>query len=118
MRFPRDQYRTGRQAHHLLGDTAQEMDFSESSNQTLDYTITFASKRQACPTVLYVVELSSLGSTGMTTVPEAYIEDLKMEADRTVQSYLARITAVGLTGEVKSSCTEGIDQNLHDYPNQ
>jgi nucleotide-binding universal stress UspA family protein len=76
------------------------MDFSESSNQALDYAITFASKLQARLTVLHVVEVFPLGSADMTTVPEAYIEDLKMEADRTMQSYLARITAAGLTGDI------------------
>ena len=81
---------------HILVPT----DFSESSNQALDYAITFASKLQARLTVLHVVELFPLGSADMTTVPEAYIEDLKREADRTMQLYLARITAAGLTGDV------------------
>jgi nucleotide-binding universal stress UspA family protein len=36
----------------------------------------------------------------MTRVPEAYIEELKREANRPMQSYLARITAAGLTGAI------------------
>jgi nucleotide-binding universal stress UspA family protein len=76
------------------------MDFSEASNQALDYAITFARKLQARLTVLHVVEVFPLGRADMTTVPEAYIEELKREANRPMQSYLARITAAGLTGDV------------------
>ena len=75
------------------------MDFSEFSSHALDYAITFASKLQARLTVLHVVELLPLGSMDVTTFPEAYISDLKMAAHRTMQSYLARITAAGLTGD-------------------
>jgi nucleotide-binding universal stress UspA family protein len=81
---------------HILAPT----DFSEASNQALDYAITFAGKLQARLTVLHVVELFPLGRADMTTVPEAYIEDLKREANLLMQSYLARITAAGLTGDV------------------
>jgi nucleotide-binding universal stress UspA family protein len=80
---------------HILVPT----DFSESSSHALDYAITFARALQARLTVLHVVELFPLGSAEVMTIPEAYIEDLKTEADRTMQSYLARITATGLTGD-------------------
>jgi nucleotide-binding universal stress UspA family protein len=50
--------------------------------------------------VLHVVEVFPLGRADMTTVPEAYVEDLKREADRLMQSYLTRITAAGLTGDI------------------
>jgi nucleotide-binding universal stress UspA family protein len=78
---------------HILIPT----DFSASSDHAVDYAMTFASKLQARLTMLHVVELFPLGSTEIMAVPEAYSEELKMEAERAMQSSLARIRAAGLT---------------------
>jgi universal stress protein A len=83
-------------SQHILVPT----DCSEASNQALDYAITFARTLQARRTVLHVVEVFPLGRADMTTVPAAYVEDRKREADRLMPSYLTRLTAAGRTGDM------------------
>jgi nucleotide-binding universal stress UspA family protein len=87
---------TAMSIEHILVPT----DFSASSNYALDYAITFASKLQARLTVVHVVESFPLSSVEVVELPQDYLQELKMGANRTMESSLARITAAGLKGDV------------------
>lgn len=77
------------------------IDFSEYANQSLDYAINLAVKLEARLTLLHVIQSIYLGGGEMgVTLPYTYIQDLEAEIMQSLESYLARVTAAGLEGEI------------------
>jgi nucleotide-binding universal stress UspA family protein len=77
------------------------VDFSENANQAVKYAIDLASKLGARMTLLHVIQLRPLGSGDMcVTVPYTYMQDLEADITSRMQTYLARVTAAGLEGEM------------------
>ena len=77
------------------------IDFSEYANQALDYAINLAGKLAARLTLLHVIQSIPLGGVDMgVTLPYTYVQDLEAESMQSMESYLARVTAAGLEGEI------------------
>jgi nucleotide-binding universal stress UspA family protein len=77
------------------------VDFSEYANQALDYALNLAGKLDARLTLLHVIQSIPLGGADMgVTLPYTYIQDLEAEIMQSMESYLARVTAAGLEGEM------------------
>ena len=76
------------------------IDFSAYSDHALDYAITCASKLQARLTLLHVIESLPVRGVDAVTLPQDYLQELEVVANRNMQAYLARVAAAGLKGEV------------------
>jgi universal stress protein A len=77
------------------------LDFSGYSTQALDYAMELAHKLQARLTLLHVIQSLSMGGDDIdVTLPYAYMQELAAELNRRLESYLARVTAAGLTGDM------------------
>jgi universal stress protein A len=77
------------------------LDFSGYSTQALDYAMELAHKLQARLTLLHVIQALSMGGDDIdVTLPYAYMQELDAELTRCLESYLARVTAAGLTGDM------------------
>ena len=77
------------------------IDFSEYANQALEYAISLAGKLEARLTLLHVIQSVPLGGVDMSvTLPYTYLQDLEAEIMQSMESYLTRVTAAGLEGEI------------------
>jgi nucleotide-binding universal stress UspA family protein len=77
------------------------LDFSDYSTQAMDYAMALAHKLQARLTLLHVIQSLSMGGGDMgVTLPYSYMQELEAELNRRLESYLERVTAAGLNGDV------------------
>jgi universal stress protein A len=77
------------------------IDFSESADQALEYAINLAGKLEARLTLLHVIQSVPLGGVDMgVTLPYTYLQDLEAEIMQSMETCLARVTAVGLEGDI------------------
>jgi universal stress protein A len=77
------------------------LDFSAYSTQALDYAMALAHTLQARLTLLHVIQPLPMGGGDLgMTLPYAYMQELDAELTRRLESYLARVTAAGLNGEM------------------
>ena len=77
------------------------LDFSEYTNQALDYAIHLASKLDERLTLLHVIQALPLGGGDMgVTVRSTSLEVLEAEITSSMQACLERVTAAGLEGEI------------------
>ena len=76
------------------------LDFSPYSTQALDYAMALAHKLHARLTLLHVMQSLAMSSGDMDMpLPSAFMQELDIELNRSLESYLARVTAAGLNGE-------------------
>lgn len=77
------------------------IDFSDYASHALDYAISLASKLGARLTLLHVIQSLPMGGADMgVTLPYTYIQDMEAEITSSLQTYLQRVTAAGLEGEI------------------
>jgi nucleotide-binding universal stress UspA family protein len=77
------------------------LDFSDYSTQALDYAMELAHKLQARLTLLHVMQDLSMGGGDLgVTLPYSYMQELDAELNRRLESYLERVTAAGLNGDM------------------
>jgi nucleotide-binding universal stress UspA family protein len=82
-------------AHFLV-----PLDFSTYADQALDYAIRLAGTLNARLTLLHVIQPVPMAGVDMgVTLPEAYVQKMEEEVQRSMADALARVTAAGLTGE-------------------
>ena len=80
------------------------LDFSPYSTQALDYAMALAHTLHARLTLLHVMQSLAIGSGDMDmALPYAFMQELDVELTRRLESYLARVTAAGLNGEMALS---------------
>ena len=83
--------------HHIL----VPIDFSPYAEQALDYAIALAQKLQARLTLLHVIQPPLVAGADMGVWPSStFLQDLEAAITGDLEGYLARVTAVGLTGEM------------------
>jgi nucleotide-binding universal stress UspA family protein len=83
--------------HHVL----VPIDFSPYAEQALDYAIALAQKLQVRVTLLHVIQPPLVAGADMGVWPSlAFIDDLETAITSDMESYLARVTAAGLEGEI------------------
>ncbi|MGE3539725.1 MAG: universal stress protein [Candidatus Tectimicrobiota bacterium] len=77
------------------------IDFSEYASHALDYAISLASKLGARLTLLHVIQSLPMGGVDMgVALPYTYLQDLEAEITSSLQTYLERVTAAGIEGEI------------------
>ena len=86
-------------AQHIL----VPVDFSEPSQQVLDYAIALAGKLEASLTILHVIQRPVLGpGTGMGAVYGSYMEQVEPAAQQNIRDAVERVRKAGVecAGEV------------------
>jgi nucleotide-binding universal stress UspA family protein len=77
------------------------IDFSEHTNQALEYAINLAGKLEARLMLLHVIQTVPFeGADISVTLPYAYMQDLEAEIIQSMEPCLARVTAAGLAGDI------------------
>jgi nucleotide-binding universal stress UspA family protein len=82
-------------AQHIL----VPLDFSEPSNQALDYALELASKLGARLTLVHVFQTPSVGTPALEPSLATYFQQLELEATQTMDDHAQRGRAAGLAAD-------------------
>jgi nucleotide-binding universal stress UspA family protein len=78
------------------------LDFSTYAEQALDYAIALAKKLPARVTLLHVIQPPAVVNVEGGIWPSSkFVQDLEAEVMRDMKTYLTRVTAAGVKGEMR-----------------
>ena len=78
------------------------VDFSTYAEQALDYAIALAKKLPARVTLLHAIQPPvAVNIEGGLWPSSTYIQELEAESTRDMETYLTRVTAAGVQGEMR-----------------